>query len=208
MTTNPDATTSPQSPAGSKPAGSTSRCSDPTEHARDSTRSRRLGSHPVAGFVVVVIVLAGGLVALVTTGAAAPHLRFGGSGSSGSNASGRTVTGVDLANDASTPVRIEAMRWATPGDEGQEVLVPSDASFPGSIDPNAPPFEPFTMPGNTSRRIFVAARCLDPVTGTDVFENRSHILVVRARPALGPARTVRLQEADISDRPDDGSSCS
>lgn len=196
------------SPAGPGSAGSPSLGSDTIERSGDSARSRRLGSHPVTVFVIVVIVLAGGLVALETTGAAAPHLRFGGSGASGGSSSGRTVTGVDLANDASTPVRIEAMRWATPGDEGQEVLVPSDASFPGSIDPNAPPFEPFTMPGNTSRRIFVAARCLDPVTGTDVFADRNHILVVRARPALGPARTVRLQEFDRSDGPEDDSSCS
>lgn len=142
---------------------------------------------PVARFVGVVAAVAAVLVLVAWSGAGAPavHAQSVGEGTQDDGRVGYLVA--QIHNTGSLPVDIREITWHSDGLTGSEVLVgPIDEAPTG-----ARPFAPFTLDGDEQVAVVLQGTVTCPLPG-DVVTVGTDPLEVEAKPAAGPARTLRF----------------
>jgi hypothetical protein len=159
-----------------------------------ATRAPELG-HPVRSFVVALMVLALGLVALQISGLVQPRVTsFGGQGAGIAIEGVPQWTAVVIRNDAPIPVEITDLHWPTKHATDVHVGVqPAGDEVPGTVPPAGGwPTAPFTMQGGETRVVVLSGTtsCGDFVTGP---------LQLDVRTALGIERTVAIEGSSTSD---------
>lgn len=142
--------------------------------------------HPVRAFVLVLVGLAVGLVALQASGAVMPRVtNFEGRGA-GSAVEGQAQwEAVVIQNDALLPVRVQSLRWPTANATDVQVdVLPKGVEVPGGLRaPTSTPATPFTLEPGEKRVVVLTGETTCPA-----FDTRELHLLVRT--AVGIERDV------------------
>lgn len=168
---------------------------------RDRRRWRRPG--PISTFALLVIAVAGALLALQATGAVAPQVHAGNMSGGGDLGSGRSYYVSEIINDGTLPVRILSAAWPVNGMDDAIVLMGPPGSSSIAPEPAPPvswadqsvPFRPITLQGGERRLVYLVVRphCSPTEQSTRV---RSERLRLRARSGFGPTRAISIERTD------------
>lgn len=149
---------------------------------------------PIARFLAVATAIALVLTGLWSTGAAAPmvHLAADSPGANGSM--GHRL--ISIENRGALPLRVTGIGWEDDAlAETRAVVVNLPlGDLPGAAElalalRDAPPFEPFDLPGGEARTVAIVGRAHCPLPGPEVTVRIAQVRI-SAKPVLGPERQL------------------